>query len=91
MRYVDWLHGFIGSEAEVTVSGDVIVGTLAEVGNGTLTLEVPLSSTARQPIRQSSRFVRLNSFVSFPHNHKQLVKYEHEKGPKASLSVLLVY
>lgn len=66
MRYVDWLHGFIGSEAEVTVSGDVIVGTLAEVGNGTLTLEVPPiiygppTNTAIIPLR-SIEFVRIVS------------------------------
>lgn len=41
MRYVDWLHRFIGSEVQVTVSGDFVVGTLIDVGDGTITLKLP--------------------------------------------------
>ena len=41
MRYTDWLKGFIGSDAEVTVAGDVVVGTVEGVSGGTLSLKVP--------------------------------------------------
>lgn len=66
MRYVDWLQGFIGSETEVVVSGDIIVGTLTGVGEGTVTLKVPPiiygppSDTALIPLR-AIEFVRIVS------------------------------
>ncbi|AWP26860.1 hypothetical protein PVOR_22979 [Paenibacillus vortex V453] len=66
MRYVDWLQGFIGSETEVTVSGDVIIGTLTEVGEGTISLKIPPiiygppTDTAIIPLR-AIEFVRIVS------------------------------
>lgn len=66
MSYIDWLRGFIGSEAEVTVSGDVIIGTLTEVSNSTITLNVPPviygppTDTAIVPF-QAIEFVRIVS------------------------------
>lgn len=41
MSYVNWLQEYVGSEVEVTVTGDVIVGTLTDVDNVYLTLRVP--------------------------------------------------
>ncbi|GAB6931543.1 hypothetical protein JCM10914A_55260 [Paenibacillus sp. JCM 10914] len=64
MHYTDWLRGFIGSETEVAVSGDVVIGTLTNVGEGTITLKVPPiiygppTDTAVIPLR-SIEFVRI--------------------------------
>ena len=66
MRFVDWLQGFIVSETEVAVSGDIIVGTLTAVEDSTVTLKVPPiiygppTDTAIIPLR-SIEFVRIVS------------------------------
>ncbi|MEK3734522.1 MULTISPECIES: hypothetical protein [Paenibacillus] len=66
MSYTDWLRGFVGSETEVAVSGDVIIGTLTEVNDTTIILNVPPviygppTDTAVIPL-QAIEFVRIVS------------------------------
>lgn len=66
MRYVDWLKGFLGSEVEVTVSGDIVVGTLIDFDESTLSLKIaptihgPPTDTATIPL-QSVEFIRIVS------------------------------
>lgn len=66
MRYIDWLREYIGSEVEVSVAGDVIIGTLRDVDNAYLSVNIPPimygppTDTATIPI-QSVQFVRIVS------------------------------
>lgn len=41
MTYINWLQTYIGSEVEVAVTGDIIVGTLNNVDTAYLTVNVP--------------------------------------------------
>ncbi|WP_106766107.1 hypothetical protein [Paenibacillus faecalis] len=66
MRYVDWLQGLIGSEVEIMISDDVVVGTLTDIYEGMIILKVPLiidgppSDTATIPLH-SVEFIRIVS------------------------------
>ncbi|WP_422657332.1 hypothetical protein ACK8P5_16400 [Paenibacillus sp. EC2-1] len=66
MRYIDWLKASIGSEVEVSVVGDVIIGELSEVDNAFLSVKIPPiiygppTETSMIPL-QSVQFVRIVS------------------------------
>ena len=66
MRYVKWLKEYIGSEVEVSVAGDVIIGTLIDVDRAYFSVKIPPilygppTDTATIPL-QAVQFVRIVS------------------------------